>query len=212
MFSQYGSSQAEEFQVSKQSQLSHLSLLETGEYSQLAHSASQASSVLRKLVFQTEFQNCFTFIPCLFQPQPSMMLLSTPASHTQHALKLPHLSDLNLAYQDSPSCGSLTLCDTPNFMHGECRDSFVNHCSIYGLKSLIKIQVRWWLFSLDFEDKERMGVSNRTDTRHSGAEAEGWQVRCQSGQLSKNLSQKFKCREAQCTAELGIHSSAWGMG
>lgn len=111
VFSQYGSSQAEEFQVSKQSQLSHLSLLETGEYSQLAHSASQASSVLRKLVFQTEFQNCFTFIPCLFQPQPSMMLLSTSASQTQHALKLPHLSDLNLAYQDSPSCGSLTLCD-----------------------------------------------------------------------------------------------------
>lgn len=76
MFSQYGSSQAEEFQVSKHRQLSHLSLLEIGGYSQLAHSAfaqgpHKPVSVLRKLVIQTEFQDCFTFIPCLFQSQPS---------------------------------------------------------------------------------------------------------------------------------------------
>lgn len=48
----------------------------------------------------------------------------------------------------------------------------MHHCSIYGLKSLIKIQVGWRLFSLDSEDKERTGVSHSTDTRHSGAEAE----------------------------------------
>lgn len=47
--------------------------------------------VLRKLVIQTEFQNCFTFIPCCDSLRPHDASTHICFSHKQHALKLPHL-------------------------------------------------------------------------------------------------------------------------
>lgn len=91
MFSQNGSSQPEEFQVSKHSQLSHLSLLETGGYSQLAHSAfaqrrHKPVSVVEEVSYPNRISRLFHLFPMFVSAPALMMLLPTSASHTRSML------------------------------------------------------------------------------------------------------------------------------
>lgn len=97
--------------------------------------SSQDSTCTEEVSYPNRISKLFHLYPMVSQPQPSRCsyphLLLTQAARSP----TPHLSDLyRPGYQDSPSCGSLTLCDTPNFMHGECRDSSVNH-SLFNLLS-----------------------------------------------------------------------------